>query len=546
MSTIYDLLIANHTKLKASTLYAFKKQCVDKLGKVPRDSDILAGYRELVKDGKIVADPALLTLLTTRSVRTLSGVTPFAVMTKPYVCPGMCTFCPLELGMPKSYLSDEPAAARAKQVNFDARLQIESRLTQLTETGHNTDKIELIVIGGTFSNYPESYKRAFFKDMIDTINGVKSDSLEEAQVFNEAADRRIVGISVETRPDWIDETEVRLLRELGVTKIQVGVQAFDEEILRRIKRGHTLDRVGEATRLLKDAGIKVCYHFMPNLPGSNPDLDRQMAHLMYEDPRFKPDFLKIYPAQVIAGTEMFREWERGEFTPYSDDLLKDVLKDIKKITPPFVRIDRLVRDISKKWVAAGTKATNMRQYIQLEMKQEGWSCQCIRCREVKARDLSASPILKDLKIETLGGTEHLLTFEGSEVPNFKRSAASAKDSSEPCESKLYSLLRLRLPAQAGLPESSTPLFKELAGCAIIRELHTYGKTVQHEQKDSVDTQHHGLGKQLMSEAERVAYNAGFRKIAVISSIGTRDYYRKLGYEREGLYMTKKLDEKNQL
>jgi elongator complex protein 3 len=423
--------------------------------------------------------------------------------------------------MPKSYLSDEPAAARAKTMNFDPRLQIESRLTQLIETGHNTDKIELIVIGGTFSNYPESYKRSFFKDMIDTINGVVSDSLEAAQIFNETADRRIVGISIETRPDWLDEKEVRLLRELGVTKIQVGVQAFDEAILARIKRGHTLDRVGQATRLLKDAGIKVCYHFMPNLPGSNPDLDRQMAHIMYEDPRFKPDFLKIYPAQVIAGTEMFNEWERGEFVPYDDELLKDVLKDIKKMTPPFVRIDRLVRDISKKWVAAGTKATNMRQYIQLEMKKEGWSCQCIRCREVKARDLSVAPELTDLVIDTLGATEHLLTFESSVISN-------------EAERSLYSLLRLRLPT------SPSPLFPELTGCAIIRELHTYGKTVQHEQKDSIDTQHKGLGKQLMAEAERIASEAGYKKIAVISSIGTRDYYRKLGYERDGLYMVKGL------
>jgi elongator complex protein 3 len=516
MSDILELLLAHHTGLNAHTLYAFKKQCVDKLGKVPRDSDVLAAYRTLVDQGKIVADPAMLKLLTTRSIRTLSGVTAMAVMTKPYVCPGLCTFCPLELGMPKSYLSDEPAAARAKMMNFDPKLQIESRLTQLVETGHDTDKIEFIVIGGTFGNYPEEYKKSFFKDMIDTVNGEVSETLEAAQILNETAVRRIVGISVETRPDWIDEKEVRLFRELGVTKVQVGVQAFDEVILKRIKRGHSLDAVGEATRLLKDAGIKVCYHFMPNLPGSNPELDVKMAHMMYEDPRFKPDFVKIYPAQVIPGTEMFKEWERGEFTPYDDDLLKDVLKSLKKITPPFVRIDRLVRDISKKWVAAGTKATNMRQYIQLEMKDEGWSCKCIRCREVKARSYADKPVLCDLPIETLGGIEHLLTFE--------------KDD------KLFSLLRLRLP-----DPKNKPLFDELVGAAIIRELHTYGKTVVHDQKSSsTKTQHRGLGKQLMSRAEEIAAEQGYKKIAVISSIGTRDYYRKLGYEREGRYMTKVL------
>lgn len=514
MSDIQNLLLSHHTHLNAKTLYTFKKLCVDSFGKVPRDSDILVGYRDLVNKGKIVADPELIKLLTVRSVRTLSGVTPFAVMTKPYVCPGQCTFCPLELGMPKSYLSDEPAAARAKQMGFDPVTQIQSRLIQLVETGHDTDKIELIVIGGTFSNYPESYKREFFKDMIDTINGEVSDTLEEAQIKNETAMRRIVGISIETRPDWIDEKEVKLLRELGVTKIQVGVQAFDEVILKRIKRGHTLDRVGEATRLLKDAGIKICYHFMPNLPGSNPDLDKQMAHIMYEDPRFKPDFVKIYPAQVIPGTEMYQEWKKGEFVPYDDDLLKDVLKELKKITPPFVRIDRLVRDISKKWVAAGTKATNMRQYIHLEMKQEGWSCKCIRCREVKERDFAVSPKLHDLSIKTFGGIEHLLTFEQ--------------------DGKLYSLLRLRFPIV------NNHIFPELKGAAIIRELHTYGKTVMHDLKQSDKTQHRGLGKQLMQEAENLAKSAGYKRIAVISSIGTRDYYRKLGYKRQGLYMTKVL------
>lgn len=514
--------------MDAKSLYTFKKLCVSKLGKVPRDSDILSSYRKLVSSGSIKADPQVLKLLTTRSIRTLSGVTAMAVMTKPYICPGQCTFCPLELGMPKSYLSDEPAAARAKMMNFDPKLQLESRLNQLVETGHDTDKIELIVIGGTFSNYPESYKREFFKAMIDTVNGEVSDTLEEAQIKNELAPRRIVGISIETRPDWIDDKEVKLLRELGVTKIQVGVQAFDEDILKRIKRGHTLDRVGEATRLLKDVGIKVCYHFMPNLPGSNPELDIQMAHLMYEDLRFKPDFVKIYPAQVIAGTQMYEEWQRGEFTPYSDELLKDVLKEIKKITPPFVRIDRLVRDISKKWVAAGTKATNMRQYIQAEMKQEGWSCLCIRCREIKERDYLGTPVLISRKIETLGATEYLLTFENYKVPSL------VKSSSDLQESRLYSLLRLRLPVGGKV------LFQELQGAAIIRELHTYGKTVEHDQKKSTHTQHKGLGKQLMAKAESVASANGYKKIAVISSIGTRDYYRKLGYEREGLYMTKML------
>lgn len=512
MAALSDLLLADYNGLSRN-LYTQKRAWAKKLGRIVKDSEVLNEYRKLIAAGTLKANMNLEKLLMTRSIRTESGVTPFAVMTKPYICPGQCTFCPLELGMPKSYLSDEPAAARAKSFNFDPHLQIDSRLEQLVATGHLSDKIELIVIGGTFSNYPEAYKREFFKSMIDTVNGFISPTLTDAQNANESAPRRIVGISVETRPDWLDEKEVKLLRELGVTKIQVGVQAFDEAILARIKRGHSLDVVGEATRRLKDAGIKVCYHFMPNLPLSTPEKDVEMARMMYEDVRFKPDFLKVYPSQVIAGTELFREWERGEYTPYPDELLKDVLKNIKKITPPWVRIDRLVRDISKKWVAAGTKNTNMRQVIQKELKEEGFACKCIRCREVRGFVGDIKPKLIREKIDTLGGLEFFLTFEEN--------------------GHLYSQLRLRLPDGTG-----KVLFPELAGAAIIREIHTYGRTVAVLDKKSTKQQHTGFGKKLIIEAEKIASHAGYKKIAVISALGTRGYYRNLGYALDGLYMTK--------
>lgn len=513
---LQSLIYRDFSKITADSLYTLKKQWASELKRTPRDSDILQAYRQLRKENKVPQNSDLEKKLVTRRVRTMSGVTPFAVMTKPYVCPGQCTFCPLELGMPKSYLSDEPAAARAKQMNFDPKLQIESRLKQLEATGHETDKIELIVIGGTFGNYPEEYKREFFKDMIDTVNGKVSKSLEEASIYNETAKRKIVGISVETRPDWIDEQEVKLFRELGVTKVQVGVQAFDEEILKRIKRGHSLERVGEATRLLKDAGIKVCYHYMPNLPGSTPEKDVEMARLMYTDPRFKPDFLKVYPVQVIEGTEMYREWERGEYKPYKDELLIQVLKNIEKITPTYVRIDRLVRDISRKWVKAGTQQTNMRQVVERELIKEGTPCVCIRCREARGKVLEGEAKLLNQVIETLGGKEHLLTYEKDGV--------------------LYSLLRLRFP-----DGDSKPLFKELENAAIIREVHTYGRAVAVGQHKKNRSQHKGLGSALVKEAEELAMQEGYKKIAVISSIGTRGYYKKFGYKREGLYMVKNLD-----
>lgn len=514
MATLIQLLVQDIAGLENS-FYRRKRQWAKSLGRLVKDSEVLQAYRSLLAAGSLTSNSGLENILRTRSIRTESGVTPFAVMTKPYICPGQCTFCPLELGMPKSYLSDEPAAARAKSFDFDPVLQIRSRLEQLRLTGHLADKIELIVIGGTFSNYPASYKREFFKQMIDTVNGFVSPDLSTAQEANEAAAKRIVGISIETRPDWLDAAEVKLLRELGVTKVQVGVQAFDEAILRRIKRGHSLESVAQATQLLKDAGIKVCYHYMPNLPLSTPEKDIEMARLMFEDPRFKPDFLKVYPAQVIAGTELYREWQRGEYQPYPDELLKEVLKSIKKLTPPWVRIDRLVRDISKQWVSAGTHATNMRQVIQAELLQEGISCRCIRCREVRRADSSAQPLLRKQKIATRGGEEYFVTFESQD--------------------RLYSLLRLRLPDR-----SSQPLFSELANSAIIREVHTFGRTVAVGDRQDIHPQHRGLGSRLLMEAERLAARAGYPKIAVISAIGTRGYYRKFGYKLQGLYMVKSL------
>lgn len=447
--------------------------------------------------------------------RSLSGVTPLAVMMKAFNCPGECVYCPLELNMPKSYLSDEPAAARAKQLNFDPVAQVTGRLRQLTENGHPTDKLEIIVIGGTFSAYPNDYKVEFIKKIFDAANEEESATLEEAQAKNETARQRIVAMSVETRPDWVTEDEVRLIRRLGVTKIQLGVQAIDEEIARLTKRGHGAEEVAVATRLLRNAGLKICYHLMPNLPGSNPEKDIEMSRLIYFDARFKPDYVKIYPCMVIPGTELFRMWQRGEHQTYSDDELKYVLKEISAMTPPWVRVDRLVRDISRKWVAAGTVRTNFRQIVEEELKEEGRPCRCIRCREVKGETYAVAPELLIEEIETMGGKEIFLSFEK--------------------EGRLYALLRLRLPDKL-----EPMLFPELKGAAIIREVHSYGQVIALAKRETGKTQHRGLGRRLMTEAEKIAREKGYKKMAVIASIGTREYYRKLGYRRRGLYMHKRL------
>ena len=461
-----------------------------------------------------------------KPVRTLSGVAPMAVMMKPFMCPGQCIYCPLEVGMPKSYLSDEPAAQRAKQLDFDPYKQVEMRLKQFDLTGHTTDKVEIIVIGGTFSAYERAYKIEFINEIYRALNDYsssrggmsdvaiqKKDGLprEYARndiVENETAKHRVVALSVETRPDWVTEEEVKLIRSLGVTKVQLGVQAIDDEIAKITKRGHGIKEVREATRMLRNAGIKICYHIMPNLPGSNPEKDIEMNRLIYSDPGLKPDYVKIYPCMVIPQTALHKMWIKGEFKPYDDETLKRVLKEISADTPEYVRIDRLVRDISRKWVADGSIKSNMRQEVEKELIEEGRPCRCVRCREIRGGEYRTQE-LKNSRIiyETEGGEENFLSIEG--------------------EGKLMALLRLRLPNK-----TEKMLFKELENSAIIREVHSFGEVVGLGDV-SEKTQHRGLGKQLMLEAERIAKERGYGKLAVISAIGTREYYRKLGFILEG-------------
>ncbi len=507
--TLQELVRRDEEKMTPENAEDFRHVWAKELKDTPRNSDIW----------KHLTDPDLIAVFKTRSVRTESGVAPMAVMMKPHYCPGNCVYCPLEEGMPKSYLSDEPAAQRAKQLNFDPRLQVEMRIKQLESNGHITDKIDLIVIGGTFGAYPDDYKLEFFKGMYDGVNGFVAETLVEAIKFNETGKRRIVGISVETRPDWVSVDEIKLWRSVGVTKVQLGVQAFDEKILKKIERGHSLETVSEATRMCRNAGLKICYHFMPNLPGSDPEKDKQMAAEMFSNPAFQPDYLKVYPAMVIPTTELYRMWKRGEYVSYGDDELKGVLREIKILTPKWCRIDRLVRDISKKWVSSGSLVTNMRQLLQEELKKEGKKCLCIRCREVRGGVYDAKVELLVDERETQGGKELFLSFES--------------------EDSLFSMLRLRLPGK-----DEEVIFGELTGAAIVREVHTYGqvKEIIDRRSSIVDskTQHRGLGKRLLVEAERVAKERGYQKMAIISAVGTREYYKNLGYELIGEYMVKDL------
>lgn len=516
MKTLKNVIQSNSTKLEAQNIGKLKRAWAKEIGFIPKNSKVLKIYRQLLRQGVIKQNKSsnhFKELLTTRKTRTQSGVAPMAVMTKPFPCPGQCIYCPQEKGMPKSYLSDEPAAQRAMKVNFSPKLQIQSRLKQFASTGHTTDKMEIIVIGGTFSAYPQKYKIQFFKAIFDTLNNQTSRNLQQAQRINETAKHRVVGISVETRPDWVTEKEIKLLRKLGVTKIQLGMQALDDKILKTINRGHSVNAVTKATKLLKNSGFKICYHYMPNLPGSTPKKDLEMAKTMFKSPRFKPDYLKVYPVQVIPGTQLHTLFQKGKYKTYPNKVLKETLKKIKIFTPPWVRIDRLVRDISKKWISSGTTQTNMRQVIQQELKKSNKACQCIRCREIKDLPRNSSPKFKKITINTIGGREYFLSFE--------------------TQGKLYSLLRLRLPNP-----NQKVLFKELEKSAIIREIHTFGQALTLKKHSSTKVQHQGLGKQLIKKAETISHQKGFKKLAVISAIGTKEYYSKLGFKKEGLYMTK--------
>ncbi len=463
-------------------------------------------------------------LLRKRAIRTMSGIAPVAVLTKSYPCPGNCAFCPTEKDVPQSYLSNEPAVMRAIRCGYDPYTQVQDRLRALVANGHEPTKIELIVIGGTWSVLPDKYKYWYIAECFRGANDfslskklkvksrkynvkLKIDLLKkkllEEQKRNERAKYKLIGITLETRPDYINEKEVWQMRDLGCTRVEIGVQAIDDKILKLNKRDHGVDAIVNATKLLKDYGFKVTYHIMPGLPGSTPKKDEKMFGQLFSDERFQPDQIKFYPTVVTKGSLLYRWWKQGKYKPYSDKSLQNLIIDCKKIVPSYVRIIRLIRDIPGESIEAGNKVTNLRQV----MKNKGVECGCIRCREAREKSI-INPQLRITNYKASGGEECFISYE-------------SKD-----KKILYGFCRLRLSHDA------------LNKSAMIRELHVYGELVS--VGGSRKTQHAGLGKMLMEEAEKIAKENDFEKIAVISGIGVRGYYRKLGYRLDNLYMYKKL------
>ncbi len=482
---------------------------------------LLEAYRDLVKAGKIKPSLELENLLKTRKIRSLSGIVSITVITKPYPCPGRCIYCPKEPDMPKSYLANEPACMRAVLTKFDPYKQVEARLNSLQFTGHATDKIELIVLGGTWSYYPKQYQAWFIKRCFDACNmscrgRTPTNNLKGVQKINEKAKNRIIGLTLETRPDYITPEEIKRMRELGCTRVELGVQSIYDDVLKFNRRGHDLKETIKATKLLKDAGFKVTYHMMLNLPGSSIKKDEKAFEELFSNPDFQPDQLKIYPCVVCKGSKLYQIWKNGKYKPYTDRELIELLIKIKsQILPYWVRVGRLFRDIPVPKIEAGCKISNLREVVQEEMKKRGLKCKCIRCREVRENyDQKEKIYLFREDYSASDGKEIFLSFE-----NKKRD-------------KLFAFLRLRLPSKVFIPV--------LKNATIVREIHTYGQMIPLE-KNNFAPQHKGLGKKLMKLAEKITGKEScLKKIAVISGVGVREYYRKLGYKLKNEYMVKEI------
>ena len=544
---IAELLAHKITDVRDLT--AEKRRVAKKFGVgIISNPELLKARRDLEAAGKISVSPEAESLLRKRRVRTLSGIAPVAVLTKPHFCPGKCAYCPSEKNVPQSYLSNEPAVMRAIRCGYDPYKQVQLRLRALEANGHRPQKIELIVIGGTWSALPVKYKYWFinqcfraaneFEEKIlisnfkflnkSKIQNPKSkiellrSELSQEQKGNEKAKYRIIGITVETRPDYINQDELRQMRELGVTRVEMGVQAIDDKILKLNKRGHGVDEIARATKLLKDFGFKVTYHIMPGLPGSTPAKDLAMFKKLFSDERFRPDQLKFYPTVVTRGSLLYRWWKAGKYRPYTARALENLIVKCKAAVPPYVRIIRLIRDIPGESIVAGNKITNLRQVLQ----DRGVLCNCIRCREAGEKRLE----IRNYKLE-------IIKYRASAGDEYFIQAVQKRNDRE----ILYGFCRLRLTSrntQHTTRNMQHETHNTVNGTAIVRELHVYGELVPVGADKKV--QHAGLGRKLMAEAERIAREHGHAKIAVIAGVGVRNYYRKLGYRPKNTYMEKEL------
>ena len=504
--------------------------------KVPKNTELIDHAAEEHRD-------VLETVLRRKPVRTASGVSPVAIMTSPERCPhGKCLYCPggpdSEFSSAQSYTGQEPAAARGVQNDYDPYGQVRLRLEQLRAIGHPVDKVELILMGGTMTARSHDYQEHFVKRALEAMNDYDVDAppepaegvsfapdpdeyafryLEDVIAENETADVRNIGTTFETKPDWCDLEQIDRMLDLGGTKVEVGVQTTYERINREMHRGHGIQESIDANRRLRDAAFKVGFHMMPGQPGMSREMCLEDFRALFSREEWKPDYLKIYPTLVVHGTATYDWWHRGEYEPLDNDEAADLIAEIKSMIPRYTRLQRVQRDIPADFIDAGVWKSNLRQLARERMDDHGWTCECIRCREVGMNDEEPDTVELDvLTYEACGGTEHFISFEDFE-----------KD-------LLVGFCRLRFP--------NDPVRPELETAALVRELHVYGSEVAVGlEGDDDQHQHQGYGRRLMAEAERLATDAGYEKLSVISGIGAREYYReKLGYHQDGPYVSKRL------
>ncbi|WNY28622.1 tRNA uridine(34) acetyltransferase [Methanimicrococcus stummii] len=540
-------------------LAKMKKKVCKKYGlsTLPSNGDII--LRGNPAEQKAVRD-----VLQRKPVRTISGVAVIAAMTSPAPCPhGKCLPCPggpdSAFESPQSYMGREPAAMRAFEFRFDPYAQVSSRLKQLNTIGHDVSKAELIVMGGTFSARTIDYQEWFVKRCLEAMNDYDAESnaetaqgipkwrldvpnyespdsaypfvtLADVQKSNETAYVRNVGMTLETRPDWTKEEHIDTFLKIGGTKVELGVQSVFEDVLLKMNRGHTVTETADANRRLRDSAFKVGFHMMPGLFDTDFDRDIEGFKALFENPDFKPDYLKIYPTLVTEGTKLCEMWQNGEYAPLDDSNGPELVSGIKAILPKWTRLQRIQRDIPADQILAGIQKSNVRQLAEKLLHERGEKCKCIRCREVGHNILKNNPPSPEniqLLVESYdccGGTEHFISFEDLKAD------------------VLIGFVRLRFP--------NAPHRPELSNTALIRELHVYGSlTPLGETADTLTApladnnrswQHRGYGKELIQKAEEIAADGGYDKISVISGIGVREYYRKYGYVFDGTYMTKKL------
>ncbi len=465
----------------------------------------------------------VLSLLSVKPTRSISGVQVVAVMLPPFACPGKCTYCPSAFDgndAPKSYTGFEPSALRAQRLNYDPYEIVANRVHQLDITGNNAEKIELIFQGSSFTCLSKQKQESIVKKSLDGVLGRKTSSLSQAKLLAEKSKRRVVGITFETRPDICNKNDIKKMLNLGGTRVELGVQNPDNKVYKKVCRGHSVEDVVTSTALLKDSAFKVLYHLMPGLPGSSYKNDLKNFKSIFSNPEFKPDMVKFYPCLVIKGTKVYDDWKNGDFKPMDEISAAKLLAEIKSTVPKWVRVMRVNRDIPSTVISAGVMKTNLRQLVEKELKKHGKKCNCIRCREVgiMTRENQVVDLNPKLKVEYYDASEEEEAFISFE----------SKDA-------LFGFLRLRNPASAFMPQITSKT-------ALIRELHVYGKGLSLGAHSIDSAQHKGLGKQLMLEAEKIAKERfGADKLTVISGLGVKEYYKNnFDYKKDGPYMSKKI------